>query len=431
MDRRMTKRRRLFLLAGSNRGNTLIEVIVCVLIIGIAFVPLMVGLNASLRINKDTENKLYAENVASNIVEICKTFGKQGLEELKGLNSDTTKGIKAFLAGDSVTLSQDATDETVFYVSNISSGMEKKNYYAEIKFDESAYSTTQNDFSAYQSISGLTDAVVISFNPDNLESVVHKFFEIAEETGTEATEADMVAEAASWLKRQIIVEVKPIIVDEKTRYVVDAKIEYSADGSASAGSHSIFNGTTVTGVTYQTQPCEKLVVNGSDVRINDPSPELTNYKSVPKSVIVTYSQLKSSSGVYVNLSAPSSSTYDMIVRMLVNNGRTNVYALCMDLAALTPLASYSLKSQVTDYYGTTPDWAVGVYSNLNSVDHDNPELARPYYTNCRILEFFGDGTTGKQSKLKDVIITVKNCDESGTPEGDPIIEKSSTIIEFE
>ena len=76
MNRRMTKRRRLFLLAGSNRGNTLIEVIVCVLIIGIAFVPLMVGLNASLRINKDTENKLYAENVASNIVEICKTFGK-------------------------------------------------------------------------------------------------------------------------------------------------------------------------------------------------------------------------------------------------------------------------------------------------------------------------------------------------------------------
>lgn len=432
MNRRMTKRRRLFLLAGNNRGNTLIEVIVCVLIIGIAFVPLMVGLNTSLRINKNTENKLYAENVASNIVEICKTYGKQGLEELKGLNSDTTKGIKAFLAGDSVTLSQDPTDEMVFYVSNISSGMEEKNYYAEIKFDDSAYSTTQNDFSAYQSISGLTDAVVISFDPDNLESVVHKFYEIAQETGTEAAEADMIAEAASWLKRQITVEVKPVIVDDKTRYVVDAKIEYSADGTASAGSHSIFKGTTITSVTYQTRPCKKLIVNGSERSgESEPDPELTSYKSVPKSVIVTYSQLKSNSGTYVNLSAPSSSTYDMIVRMLVNGGRTNVYALCMDLASLTPLASYSLKSQVTDYYGTTPDWAVGIYSNLNSVDHDNPELARPNYTNCRILEYFGDGSTGKQSKLKDIVITVKNCDESGAPQGDPIVEKNSTIIEFE
>ena len=436
MKGRMTKRRRLFLLAGNNRGNTLIEVIVCVLIIGIAFVPLMVGLNASLRINKDTENKLYAENVASNIVEICKTYGKNGLEELKGLNSDTTKGIKAFLAGDNVVLSQDSTDETVFYINNISSGSENKNYYAEISFDDSAYEDTQNDFSAYQSISGLTDAVVVGFNEDILESVVGKIYKVAhDKTATEASEADMVSSVSSWLKRQITVEVKPVMIDDRTRYVVDAKIEYFVDGTATAGGHSIFKGTTITSVKYQSQPYERLFVNGTEEPVDGSTipaaPELTNYKTVPKSIIMTYSQLKSSAGGYVHLDPPSTNLKDLIVDMQVNGGQTNVYALCMDLAALDPLSSYNLKSQVNTYWGTGTDYMVGVYSNLNAIDHSNPELSRDKYTQCKILEYFGDGSTGKQSRLKDVKVTIKNSDATGTPVGDAVIEKTSTIIEFE
>ena len=66
------------------RGSTLIEIIVSVLIVGIAFVPLMMGLTSALTTNKMTENQLYAENVASNVVEICKTYGANGLMKLAG-----------------------------------------------------------------------------------------------------------------------------------------------------------------------------------------------------------------------------------------------------------------------------------------------------------------------------------------------------------
>lgn len=424
MVRRVTKGRRLFLLAGNNRGNTLIEVIVCVLIIGIAFVPLMVGLNASLRINKQTENKLYAENVATNIVEICKTYGVQGLTNLTTLNGDTTNGIKAFLTGDSVEIYQNG-DDPEFYIQNISSGAENKNYYANITFDTSNYESGQNDFSAYQSISGLSDAVVLGFGQDYVETVVNR---LSAYLDSSLNEDDLKSTASTWLKRRIIVEIKQITVEDKTRYTAEGRVEYVVDTA------SMLKDSDMTSVIYQSQPYENITVirtGGSSSTALGSIPEVDSYKVVPKSVVLTYSQLKNQAdGTYVKLGRSVSKPYDIIVDMQVNGGRTNVYALCTDTASLN-LPEYDVLAAGTSYYGTNPDWTIGVYSNLNPIadpdDDTQVALMEAKYTNCKMLKQFGDGTTGLQSKLKDVTITIREDDATGNE----VVTKTSTVIELE
>ena len=429
MNRRMTKRRRRFWMIDNNRGNTLIEVIVCVLIIGIAFVPLMVGLNASLRINKETENKLYAENVASNIVEICKTYGEQGLSTLKTLNSDTSKGIKAFLAGDSVKLEQNGTDPE-FFISAISAGVEDKNYYAEIKFEDGDYATQQNDFSAYQSISGLSDAVIVAFENETVETIVSKFFAISSAQGSTVTEAELRDKVSEWLKRQITIDVKTVTVDEKTRYVVEKKIEYTA-ANVSVNGKKIFGGE-INSVVYQSQPFEKRTIywtsgtTQEDVIGTQPVEE--SYRVIPKSVIITYSQLKNAaSNTYVKTGSPTTDPYDLVVNMGVSGGSIGVYALCTDVAALN-MSDYSLHvCGKGNYSNADSSFTISAYSNLNPYDPTNPTSQSHNYTNCNMLTHFGDGSTGKQSKMKDVSVTVREKDASGRI----LVEKTSTIIEFE
>lgn len=424
MDRRMTKGRRLFFLTGNNRGNTLIEVIVCVLIIGIAFVPLMVGLNTSLRINKDTENKLYAENVASNIVEICKTYGVQGLSDLKTKNGDTVNGIKAFLAGDNVEVHQVGEDPE-FYIEKISSGAENKVYYANVVFDDTNYASGQNDFSAYQSISGLSDAVVLGFGQDYVETVINRMTPYLK---SELNAADLQSSAETWLKRRIIVEVKEVTVEEKTRYAVEGRIEYVTEDS------SLFKDSDVTSIIYQSQPYESITVvktGGSTTTPIGSAPEVDSYKVVPKSVVVTYSQLKDmAANKYLNLGRSTTRPYDLIVDMKVNGGSTNVYALCTDTASLN-LSAYQLLANGEGYCGSSPDYTIGVYSNLNPIadPNDDSQVAAMAlrYSNCKLLKQFGDGSTGKQSKLKDVTITIREDDASGRE----IVTKTSTVIELE
>ncbi len=430
MNRKMAKGRRRFWLMHSNRGNTLIEVIVCVLIIGIAFVPLMVGLNASMKINKQNENKLYAENVASNIVEICKTYGQSGLEGLKALKGNSVKGIKAFLAGSDVELTQDGSTPERFYVSKISAGIEDKVYYADIEFDDTVYTDAdgkpinQNDFSTYQSISGLSDAVIVALNQDSLESVVHNFFE---QSAKNVSEDDMVTNATDWLKRQITITVKQVTIEEKTRYAVERKVEYIADVSKSIGGTRIFDAAT-TSVVYQSQPYEKLTVDGTPVGTPGTPPEDETYKAIPKSIILTYTQVKGNDGKYRNLGTPGTSMYDLIVNMDVSGGSVNVYALCTDVSKLENLSSVRFKVLgAGSYCGSNPDWAIKAYSNLNPYDPLNPDSTELNYTNCTMLTSFGDGSSGKQSKLKDVIIKVRE----GSATGDVVVEKKSTIIEIE
>ena len=132
-------------LRNDKRGSTLIEVIVSVLIVGIAFVPLMVGLNAALKVNKQTENNMNAENVASNVIEVCKTYGTKGLAKLK-TDEDTNpaNGIATIFTGASL----DKTDSHSYTINGIKCGTDDRLYSAKIEFSD--ISDNQNDFSGYR-----------------------------------------------------------------------------------------------------------------------------------------------------------------------------------------------------------------------------------------------------------------------------------------
>ena len=98
------KRKSFTRILRDKRGSTLIEVIVSVLIVAIAFVPLLIGLHAALRVNGRAEVELYAENVATNLVEITKTYGTDGMKalaEAQGLNS--SDGIAKLISGATMT----------------------------------------------------------------------------------------------------------------------------------------------------------------------------------------------------------------------------------------------------------------------------------------------------------------------------------------
>ena len=74
---------KMFLRKMNNKGSTLIEVIVSVLIVGIAFVPLLMGMTNALKANTRAEQILHAETVASNCVEVAKTFGMEDFSKVK------------------------------------------------------------------------------------------------------------------------------------------------------------------------------------------------------------------------------------------------------------------------------------------------------------------------------------------------------------
>lgn len=148
-----------------DRGSTLIEVIISVLIVGIVFVPLMMGLNVALKANRQTENELYAEAVASNCIEAGKAYGSAGMDAIYNTNK------KFDIVSTGAVLSKESGEYTV---SNISEGT--KNYIAKIQIiDNPTYNSGQNDFSGAKSIAGINNAVSIETTQKNASCTYDEF----------------------------------------------------------------------------------------------------------------------------------------------------------------------------------------------------------------------------------------------------------------
>ncbi len=103
-----------------NKGSTLIEIVVSVLIIGIIFVPLLMGMSNALKANSKAEESLHAETVAANCIEVAKTYGMAGFTKVK---SDPT-----ILSATSVT-----GNGSAYNASGISEGL--NTYNVEIRFN--------------------------------------------------------------------------------------------------------------------------------------------------------------------------------------------------------------------------------------------------------------------------------------------------------
>lgn len=62
----------------NNRGTSLVELIVCLLVISIAFTPLLMSFSNSMKVNKRANDEFHAETVAENVMEAVKAIGHSG-----------------------------------------------------------------------------------------------------------------------------------------------------------------------------------------------------------------------------------------------------------------------------------------------------------------------------------------------------------------
>ncbi len=115
-----------------NRGSTLVEIIVSVLIIGIVFVPLLMGLTSAIKTNTRAEKNLNAESAAVNCMETVKAMGKSGLEALV-----PTIGAEVNFTDFSSTAKLKRDSANVYTISGINEGA--NTYYAQVSFSEEEY----------------------------------------------------------------------------------------------------------------------------------------------------------------------------------------------------------------------------------------------------------------------------------------------------
>jgi len=173
-----------------NRGSSLIEIIVSVLIVGIVFVPLLSGIGVAVKINRKAENKLCADTAANNIMETTKALGLKESGGLKTLYSNATKGsltsipgydgallssivgfdnagsrvsgtiespmdFSSYLTGaylGKVNFAEANAPEMQYYLANVKQGTHE--YYATVTIDSKKYSA-QNDASNYQGVGNI------------------------------------------------------------------------------------------------------------------------------------------------------------------------------------------------------------------------------------------------------------------------------------
>ena len=410
------------------RGSTLIEIIVSVLIVGIVFVPLMMGLTSSLTANRRNENQLYAENVASNVVEICKTYGSQKMGE-----ADITK----FYTGASL---QDVSGGagTKFEINDITAGTGNE-YHAVIEFKSDTVDSghhpsytydspgKQNDFSSYPTVSSVSNAWVLSFIDDDLKAdIVEKFKASKKSTVTVDQLTDNISQ---WLSRKINIKIyrkgeagsEKIYVSQDFEYFVnDTTGTYFESGSPNVIIHADETGpfeniASCIVLTYKPVKNTDLtpaVIKSDEIYITKDVPgnlnvyaiiengsDMTDPVAFKPSVTVTHS-----SGIAVDINYSTSSSSGS--GETSGSGESSTSGGSSTSGAGTP--------------SSTRTYAVGAFSNLGSFVN---------LSCCDQLLGFGDGT-GKASKMKDVKITVYEGKDE-TVSTTKVLEKVTTVIEFE
>lgn len=376
-------------LKNDRRGSTLIEVIVSVLIVGIAFVPLMVGLNAALKVNRQTENNLYAENVAVNVIEVCKTYGTKGLAKLKTQeDADSTTGITTIFTGASLEFNDD--DPVTYTINGIKCGTDGRVYSARIEFENIV--DNQNDFSGYASVEGIENAIVVNLGEDEFDAVINAFVAQAEATGISEDDANALsvadmkkkANVSKWLSREIHVNIET--VDGKTR--VTREIVYKANNNAIDGRYPFRDsGCTPTDVIQQ--------------------PGYKEYPGVPEMIVINYKQFRDKeknslclrNGQGDKIIIDKEIEGDMKVIALSENGKTYKDS------------GYNVSFVATD----SVDALTHVYSNLNF------ELLS---TGCIEDPDFGSAEDKKNSIMKNITITVKDDND------EVVATKQSTLIDL-
>lgn len=391
----MNQRKKLFKRAGSigrngiladRRGSTLIEVIVSVLIVGIAFVPLMVGLNAALRVNSSNEKELYAENVASNVVEITKTYGTKGLKNLADeQGADSTKGIAKLLDGASMTSNGSGT---VFTLQNLKAGTDKV-YQAKVEF--STWNDKQNDFSGYPAVEGVDGSIIINFYEDKMENVLNYFWNYASGYNTELTKDELQSHLSEWLSREIVINIEEGTGEDAGSVIVNKVICYKAVNAEIDHKYVFKSPSNAVPAPYEAQKMD-----------------IGKLAELSKSLIVTYRPLRDKKG----------NNYKINDRIKVAKGvagELHLYAFCENGSTLRD-KGYTVELKIED---TTGESSSNLFGYSNFLDTSFTCIG------CTKEDTFGEATAGKQSNMKNVKVTV--FDKEGTE----LFSKTTSIIEVE
>lgn len=115
----------------NDKGSTLVEIIVSVLIIGIVFVPLLFGMTSALKANEKAEQDSFAEIVAVNSLETVKTMGYEAIKA-KFAGGSTSVSASDFTSNSGATLTK--VSDTEFRVSGMAEGDET--FTAKITFED-------------------------------------------------------------------------------------------------------------------------------------------------------------------------------------------------------------------------------------------------------------------------------------------------------
>ena len=435
------------------RGSTLIELVVSVLIVGIAFVPLMISLNTAMKANRQSEAELYAEAVASNCIEAGKAYGIAKLKAIDtvggaggeavpvsisghytdSLNNaypieavSTGAKLARFIDGANIQVEGDDSSrkyEEAYLVTNISEGT--KDYYAEILFDKSAYDGAgkQNDPDKYKSIAAINNALTVNLAGDADDTYLTSFAQTATDaspSGTSYTKED----AKDWIKRkESVVEISEITdtSDENYgKYCVRTKTVYKA--YALDGGESRFGS-----VATETDGSDEVYVLGDEYDL------VGYYTGYPDSLILYYSTLDDPKDATVNSSAAKVESIK-IIKTTVHE--LNVYCICKgaDINAATDVTNAE-----HSYYMDDKMYVDVVNVTEKAADDTNVKIFN-VLTNEKLgtsdaygaLDSMISSSSGEgYGKIYDIIIQVYDVNKDTDDEGNhkPIITKRSTIVE--
>lgn len=221
-----------------NEGSTLIEIIISVLIIGIAFVPLMGGMSEALKANTKSESMLYSDQVASGCLDVAKIYGTSGFETAVAGGTEGDEVVKAMF-GDGATVEKDAgytSTKPAYLVKGIKQGT--KNFQAVVSFDGTGY-TSINDpanYTSYKDICGNgTKITKIDYGAADIE--IQAALISNEETISQGTIVEVVPSEITPTRRSTTIE----IFDDGYK-ISKSKLNYTvSNGNINGGSTQTYS----------------------------------------------------------------------------------------------------------------------------------------------------------------------------------------------
>ncbi|MBR5178199.1 MAG: type II secretion system protein [Lachnospiraceae bacterium] len=415
-----------------NRGSTLIEIIVSVLIVGIVFVPLLMSLNVALKANIKSESELYAETVATNCMEVVKAYGIQGLNDYIDHSPTAVGGIVDFPeAGSGAKLQKDTSLTNAFIISGIKEGT--KVYTAKFSFDNTPYEPTipeggttpipaQNSLDGYSVISEISNGQALRVNlaenqdEENIKEIV-KAAEAIPENITNyfegKTDSERFAIAKSWIKK-------------KTTFVKISKLPdtlpdtASAEDKKHAGQYKIEKQIIYN--CLNSIPFEGATHNGGVFKVPEtPSCEYRKSAVAPDAILLFYSVLNYSidevtdeegnTTYKYNLNNINAGSPEEIIQIEKDIPEDmSFYTICKQISQKDFNADGSLKhSGKMKYHFKATTGAVKFYNQFNDivpVEIDGSASAIPVSTNI-----IRDATnTDKIKKMYDLKIQVYDSD---------------------